>query len=89
MCPAWELQLEAAVGPVFPMQLEVETPRVVPFLQGPKVALVGPPGFPNPLACPSPYAIILGPNLKAPIRCQVWKIYLYFIKFVLYGKRKM
>lgn len=75
--PAWELQLGAVVAPVFPLELEVATPRVVPFLQGPRVPLVGPLGFPSPLACPNPYVTILGLKPKAPIRCQVWSVYLY------------
>lgn len=75
--PAWQLQLEAVVAPVFTMELEVESLRVVPFLQGLKVPLVGPLGFLSPLAYPNPNVTILGLNLKAPIRCQVWSIYLY------------
>lgn len=73
--PAWELQPEAVVAPVFTMELEVESPRVVPFLQGLRVPLVGPLGFLSPLAYPN--VTILGLNPKAPIRCQVWRIYLH------------
>lgn len=71
VCPTWQLQLEAAVGPVQPLELEVETPRVAPSLQDLRVALVGPLGFPSHPACPSPYATTLGPTPMAPTRCQV------------------
>ncbi len=85
--PAWELLLEAAVGPVRPLELEVETPRVAAFLQGTRVALVGRLGFLSPLACPSPYATTPGPTPMAPTRCQVWNL-LVSVKLALYGKMK-
>lgn len=66
MGPAQLLQLEAAVGLVW----ELEILKAAPF-RFPREALAAPPGFRNHPACPSPYATILGLILNAPVRCRV------------------
>lgn len=71
VCPARLLQLEAAVGLVFPLVSVLEILRVVQFHRVPREARVALPGFLNHPACPSPYATILGPIPKAPVKCQV------------------
>lgn len=74
VCPARVLQVEVAVALACLLESEVEVPRVVLSLQGPRAGLVVPPGSPSLPVCPSPYATTPEPTPMAPANYQVWSV---------------
>lgn len=69
------------MGPVDPLQLVGEIPRVAPSLRDPRLAPADPPGYHSRPVSPSPYATIPGLTPTAPTRYQVWSINIGNIDF--------